>query len=157
MVLFDRHFYLDYYAHDVMPTGRKRALMNRVHGWMLGRFYPKPDLVLFLDAAPEVLFARKGEGTLQLLESRRQEYLRLRDAVPNFVAVDAARPATEVLAEVVACIRRFGIARGLNPVDADEPQSRDVREASPEADPCPVFDLSPPAAAAHSRLSEPLH
>ena len=157
MVLFDRHFYLDYYAHDVIPTGRKRPLMNRVHGWMLGRFYPKPDLVLFLDAAPEVLFARKGEGTRQLLESRRQEYLRLRDAVPNFVSIDAARPTAEVLADVVDCIRQFGTARGVVPIAADQPRSLDVRDASPQADPCPVFHLSPPAAAAHSGLSEPLH
>ena len=146
IVLFDRHFYLDYYAHDIVKTARKRPLMNRIHGWMLKRLYPKPDLVLFLDAAPEVLFARKGEGTLQMLESRRHEYLRLRDAVPNFVSIDAARPADEVLADVIACIRRFGISRGLKVVAAEAPQPRKMSETSSDGDPCAVFDLSPPAA-----------
>ena len=48
VVLFDRHFYIDYHAADIAgePTSGRR----RVHGWMLGHVYPRPDLVVYLDA-----------------------------------------------------------------------------------------------------------
>jgi hypothetical protein len=37
---------------------------------MLEHFYPKPNLVIYLDAPAEMLFARKKEGTIELLEQR---------------------------------------------------------------------------------------
>ena len=44
---------------------------------MLNYIFPKPDLVICLDAPGEVLFSRKAEGTIELLEQRRQEYLQV--------------------------------------------------------------------------------
>jgi thymidylate kinase len=78
-----------------------------VHGFLLEHVYPKPDLVVFLDAPPAVLLARKGEGTLESLERRRQEYLDLAARTPHFVTVDAARPLDEVTQEVAAAISAF--------------------------------------------------
>jgi thymidylate kinase len=101
IVLFDRHFFSDYYAHDIANRGQGQTLSRRIHGFMLDRVYPKPDLVICLDAPAEVLFARKGEGTLEALESRRQEYLRLRDQFSNFVMVDA-RESEDKVAQYVA-------------------------------------------------------
>lgn len=101
VVLLDRHFFTDYYAYEIAHPAPGRPLANRVHGFMLQHLYPKPDLIICLDAPPEVLFARKGEGTLAFLEHRRQEYLQLRDAVKHFATVDATQP-TEVVAQQVA-------------------------------------------------------
>jgi hypothetical protein len=103
IVVFDRHFYLDYYHADVASTGR-RGLAQRVHGWMLERLYPKPDLVIMLDAPAEVLHARKPEATLPWLERRRRQYLELAPLVPEFVVVDADRSLEAVLSEVVTAI-----------------------------------------------------
>ena len=50
VVLFDRHFLFDYYAHDISSTDPARPLRHRLHGFFLGRFYPRPDLIIFLDA-----------------------------------------------------------------------------------------------------------
>ena len=104
LVLFDRDYFCDYYAYDVAPSKRDRTLAQRLHGWVLEHVYPKPDLVIYLDAPPEVLFARKGEGTLELLAERRDDYRALREVVPSFVEVDASQPLPDVIDAVVAAI-----------------------------------------------------
>jgi thymidylate kinase len=107
LVLFDRHFYFDYYSHDVVNPDPHRSLTSRLHGFMLQKLYPKPDFVVFLDAPSEVLFARKPEGTLEGLEARRQEYVRMRDAVKACAVVDVSRPLDEVTKEVSELIVKF--------------------------------------------------
>lgn len=106
IVLMDRHFFIDYYAHDV-AGGKGIALPNRVHGFILKHLYPRPDLVIMLDAPPELLFARKGEGTVELLEIRRQEYLSIREVLPAFYVVDAAQTQDEVTAQVIDIVQSF--------------------------------------------------
>jgi thymidylate kinase len=64
-------------------------------------------LVIFLDAQPQVLLSRKGEGTIELLELRRREYLQLDNEVRRFVTVNAEQPLDTVTAEVVAVIGEF--------------------------------------------------
>jgi thymidylate kinase len=103
IVVFDRHFFLDYYHADV-EDGRRRGPAQRLHGWMLERVYPKPDLVILLDAPAEVLHARKPEATVAWLERRRQQYRELAPLVPEFVVVDVDRPLDAAVSEVVAAI-----------------------------------------------------
>lgn len=107
IVLFDRHFFTDYYAYDIADGGRQRDLTQRIHGFMLKHVYPKPDLVIYLDAPGAVLFARKGEGSIEALERRRQDYLQLRDQVEHFTVVDATQPQEKVVQDVVALIWNF--------------------------------------------------
>jgi thymidylate kinase len=109
VVLFDRHYFSDYHAYDI--ANGARPLSRRVHGWALQRVYPRPDLVVYLDAPAEVLLARKGEGTLEALERRRGDYLELAGVTPNFEVVDAARPLDEVAGELVALISEFSARR----------------------------------------------
>jgi thymidylate kinase len=103
VVVLDRHFFADYYAHDI-AGGDARSWDRRAHGFSLSRL-PHPDLVVFLDAPPEVLLARKGEGTLEALTRRRQDYARLAGIIENFETVDAARDPDAVLADVAAMVR----------------------------------------------------
>lgn len=107
LVLFDRHFYSDYYAHDIAGENSNRPLGRRLHGFMLNRFYPRPDLVILLDAPGEVLFSRKSEGTVDLLEQRRQEYFQIRDQVKHFTIVNANQPLEDVVRDVTEIIRDF--------------------------------------------------
>lgn len=65
IVVFDRHFFADYYHADVAPGDGRRPLSARLHGFMLRRLYPEPDLVVCLDAPGDVLFARKYEAGAQ--------------------------------------------------------------------------------------------
>lgn len=110
VVIFDRHFYSDYHAYDV--EGRSRTLGRRVHGFVLARLYPKPDLIVYLDAPAEVLLARKGEGTVATLERRREEYRALAGIAGAFAVVDASRPLEEVTREVAETIASFAASRG---------------------------------------------
>lgn len=110
IVVFDRHFYADYYHFDVAPQGR-RSLASRVHGYLLEHAYPKPDLVICLDAPGSVLFARKGEASEEWLEQRRRQYLQLAHIVPAFVVVDADRPLDVVTRDVATAITEFSEKR----------------------------------------------
>jgi thymidylate kinase len=112
IVVFDRHFLADYHALDVAGAGR--PLSRRIHGWMLMRVYPRPDLVVVLDAPPEVLFARKGEGTLASLARRREDYLGLADAAGvdcPFAVVSATQPVDAVVADVARIVREAATGR----------------------------------------------
>jgi thymidylate kinase len=102
VVVFDRHFFIDYHAYDM--TGTDRSWSQRLHGAVLGRLYPRPDIVVYLDAPGEVLLARKGEGSIEALERRRDEYRSIAPLVPAFVEVDATRPVEEVAAQVASAI-----------------------------------------------------
>jgi thymidylate kinase len=122
IVLFDRHFFSDYHAHDVADRPA-RPLERRVHGFLLAHVYPKPDLVILLDAPPTVLLERKGEGTLESLERRRQDYFQLADETAHFVVVEASRPLDEVTNDVADEINRFRAAK-----DSGKPRARAQRD-----------------------------
>ena len=62
IVLFDRHYFPDYYAYDIVDDGRPRSLARRIHGFFLSRVYPKPDLFIYLDAPAEVLLRARERG-----------------------------------------------------------------------------------------------
>jgi thymidylate kinase len=105
IVLYDRHFLFDFSLNgvnsDVWP------LEKRLHRWILTRFYPRPNLVIYLDAPAEVLFARKGEKTPQELEDRRQAFIRQGRLVHNFVRIDGTQPLNKVCAEVCRLIGEY--------------------------------------------------
>ena len=105
LVVFDRHFLADYYHSDIEARSARRGAVSALHGWMLLHAYPRPDLVICLDAPGSVLFARKPESSEEWVEQRRRQYLRLADALPAFVVIDADRPIDEVLTDVVDAIR----------------------------------------------------
>ncbi len=112
IVIFDRHFFADYYHYDIAT--RDRGWTSRIHGYMLQHLYPKPDLVIYLDAPAETLFARKGEGTVELLEERRKAYLALRDKVAQFAVVDANRSIEAVYTDVLNILLAFQQSQSVN-------------------------------------------
>ena len=112
VVLFDRHFLFDYYAHDIRSTDPARSLGHRLHGFFLDRFYPRPDLIIFLDAPGELLFARKKEGTVPLLERRRREYHDLRRHFGHFHVVDATQGLDTVTGEPAGSQDETGAQHG---------------------------------------------
>jgi thymidylate kinase len=110
VVIFDRHFFIDFYAHDISGPPPRR-LTDRLHGRLLARLYPRPDLVIHLDAPPEILLARKGEGTLESLARRRQEYVDVAHEFAHAEVVDATRPLEEVRRDVTARIVEYARRR----------------------------------------------
>ena len=102
IVLYDRHFLLDFSLDEIDST--ERSFDNRLHHWLLLQFYPRPDLVIYLDAPAEVLFARKKEKSIDELERRRQAFVRQGSRMPHFVQIDATQPLLKVYSDVVNCI-----------------------------------------------------
>jgi thymidylate kinase len=121
IVIFDRHFFSDYHAYDV-TGGEDLPLSRRIHGFTLSHLYPRPDLVVYLDAPGEILLARKGEGTLDSLERRRREYLDVGSITQHFVVVDASRPLEDVVDEVAAVVETFA-ATGVVSADTTTAKS----------------------------------
>jgi thymidylate kinase len=111
IVVFDRHFFADYYQADVQEGHVARSATRRFHGWMLQRAYPKPDLTIMLDAPAHRLHARKPEATVEWLEQRRRQYLELAAVLPEFVVLDVDRPLDDVVADVADLIRSSWKAR----------------------------------------------
>jgi thymidylate kinase len=75
--------------------------------WMLRLLWwlaPKPDLIILLDAAPEVLQRRKQEVPLEVTARQREAYLALVRSLPNGRVVDAGRPFANVVDSVVKLI-----------------------------------------------------
>jgi thymidylate kinase len=99
VVIYDRHFLFDYVA----SSNGARAT-DRFHRWFLERVYSKPDLVLFLDAPPEQLFARKPEVPVSYLEKRRDAYLAQARFVDRFETIDASQPLDDVYQDVLGRI-----------------------------------------------------
>jgi thymidylate kinase len=106
IVLFDRHFFADYYHADVDRRQVRRSLPRRLHGWMLRHAYPKPDVTVMLDAPSQRLYERKPEASPEWLEQRRRQYLELADVVPTFFVIDSDRPFDTVVSEVAELIAK---------------------------------------------------
>jgi thymidylate kinase len=101
LVIFDR------YTFDALLAPRHGyTWQERLYWGMLGRAIPTPDLVLVLDAPGEVMFARKGEHSPDLLEEQRQRFLALLPQIAKAEVVDVARPEQEVRRDVIGRIWR---------------------------------------------------
>jgi thymidylate kinase len=99
LVIFDR------YSYDALLSSPKHLkLKSRIHRWLLAHCCPPPDLILFLDAPGELLYARKGEHNPVALENQRQQYLHLRSKLPQMVVVDATLGAESVQKEVTRLV-----------------------------------------------------
>jgi hypothetical protein len=106
LVLFDR------YAYDaLLPTRFRYRRLGRARRWLLAHACPAPELVVFLDAPGEVLHARKGEKSIDLLELQRQAYRQVLHRLPRAAVVDASREAEQVRPEVTAIIWREYVRR----------------------------------------------
>ena len=102
VVILDRDSLLDH--HVANRAGRRQTLGRRIQGAFLRRFSRRPDLVVYLDAPPDVLMERKGEHTLGWLDERRRHYLAALELVPRHAVVDATRPLEQVTGEVAVLV-----------------------------------------------------
>jgi len=107
VVLRDRDFFVDYYGHDIAADRAGRTVGRSLHGFLLRAIYPRPDLVVCLEAAPEILLQRKGEGSVEALSRRAADYQAAAEHVKRFVTVDVSKPENDVVAEVSTLVATF--------------------------------------------------
>jgi thymidylate kinase len=92
LVLHDRHLV------DTLVDPKRYRYSGPL--WLLRliwRFVPEPDLVILLDAPPEVLQSRKQEVSSAESDRQRKAYRSLVGSMANGRIVDAARPLDEVV------------------------------------------------------------
>ena len=103
-VLCDRHFLFDYCPNLERSN---LPLSVRIHHWLLAHAYPRPDMVIFLDADPAILLQRKPEWPIEHLERQRSDILDQAKYLRNFVRVDVSRNLEAVLSDVADKVRRM--------------------------------------------------
>lgn len=107
LVLFDRHFIADYHAFNYADPRLARYAGTRLQGFLLQRYYPRPDFVICLDAPADVLVARKPELPVERIALLREGYRKSSQQFSRFVFVDVTQPKGDVVAEVCTLIRKF--------------------------------------------------
>lgn len=106
LVLFDR------FHGDLLIDPRRYRYGGAIWIATLAcRLMPQPDLILFLDAAPEVLLARKKEVSREALERSRERYLQFGKSRHQFLTIDVTRPLEDVVKDVMS---RINALRGAN-------------------------------------------
>ncbi|MEA5456668.1 hypothetical protein SPF06_18245 [Sinomonas sp. JGH33] len=121
--LLGRLVLLDRVAYDaLLPGTPDRSLAGRLSNALALRVGPAPDVLLVLDVPGEVMFARKGEHSAEILEGWRQGYLQLADRLPMARILDADQPQGQV-----AALATEIVWHSISPMapPADEPASVD--------------------------------
>ena len=112
IVVFDRHFVADYHAADVAAPARTTS--RRVHGFLLSRLYPKPDLVIFLDAPPptDTLAAVKGRKDEEIGLGAREIYVHYGEGMAQSkLVVPAAKAGTARNMNTIATLANISTPR----------------------------------------------
>ena len=99
LILFDRCFYDLLVDSKRIRYGGPRWLLR-----FAARIAPSPDLVILLDAPPEVLWSRKREVPYEEVVRQRTAYRRLALSLPSAVVVNAAQSPNEVIHDAVEAI-----------------------------------------------------
>jgi thymidylate kinase len=107
VVVYDRHFVFEYELNPSAEGYADLPLVERLHLWFLRRLYPRPDLVIMLDAPPQQMYTRKAERSVDYLERFGNKYRSRSGLARRFVRVDASQPLESVVAEVRYHVDQF--------------------------------------------------
>jgi len=102
LVLNDRHF-----VDILVDTKRYRYGAPAGVLQLIWYVIPKPDMVILLDAPPEVLQSRKQEVPFDETVRQRNAYLALTQRLPNGYVVDAAQPRERVATDVSNLVLQY--------------------------------------------------
>jgi hypothetical protein len=96
---------LDRFPQDaLLPGGHDSSRGGRFNLFLATHLPPAAQLVLLLDAPGQLMFARKGEHTPELLEKRRRAYLDLVGDFRHAAVLDASARADDVRRGALAAI-----------------------------------------------------
>lgn len=106
-VIYDRHFVFDtFLSSDSFRSSDRVGKINWLYYQALLRLFPEPDIVLFLDADPEVMVSRKNEATVEYLRERNDYWRQQGKDFQRFVTLDANQSKDSVYDEATAAIGR---------------------------------------------------
>lgn len=106
LVLIDRYYY-DFFVDP------RRYRLN-IPAWLVWAVYPlvpKPDVIFFFDAAPEILQERKKEVAFEECRRQREAYWSLAQQLPQARIIDAAQPLEVVINTTLKSALDFLVGR----------------------------------------------
>jgi thymidylate kinase len=103
VVIFDRYIY------DQIANIYSQSFAARIYSKILLSHTPAPDLAFVLDASPAAAFTRKPEYPLEFVHQNRQDFLRLRELVPEIIIIADAQ-AEDVRREIYFHVSRSWLA-----------------------------------------------
>ena len=119
LMVFDRYIY------DLLVDSKRVRYGGPA--WLLrlaARVVPHPDLVILLDAPPEVLWSRKREVPFEEVRRQREAYLAVARRLPFAVVVNAAQPLHDVIRDVDTAIVQHYERRTAERLNLALPQTR---------------------------------
>jgi thymidylate kinase len=104
LILFDRNYY------DLLVDPKRYRYggplwLAKLVSWLI----PRPNLVILLDAPPEVLQERKQEVPLEETTRQRAAYLKLLRSLSEGCVINATRPLNDVVAEIERVVLDYTI------------------------------------------------
>lgn len=114
LVLYDRHFIVDSIPDKLDKGSDRKRLTTRIHDWVLKNLYEKPSLIIFLHAPAEVLFARKGEATIEYIRVKNEALLEFGKKLKGFEVIDVTQPVEKVFADVKQKIDNLYVSQKRN-------------------------------------------
>lgn len=114
LVVFDRYFY------DLLIDSKRVRYGGPA--WLLklaAKLIPRPELVILLNAPPEVLWSRKQEVPFAEVVRQQQNYFQLAQQLPSAIIINAAQPLPDVIRDTADAIishfaQRTVVRLGLN-------------------------------------------
>jgi thymidylate kinase len=105
VVIFDR------YVYDQIANIYSQSFVARGYAKILLKGAPVPDLAFILDASPAAAFARKPEYPLEFMHENRQNFLLLREIVPQLIVIPDGR-TEDVRSEIYSHISGSRLVEG---------------------------------------------
>jgi len=82
----------DRYIYDQIANLYSKSYIADLYRQALLNYAPKPDLAFVIDANPDKAFARKPEYPLEFVHQNRNNFLRLRELIPEMIVIGDASP-----------------------------------------------------------------
>lgn len=124
VVIFDR------YVYDQIANIYSKSSLARMYSKLLLKQTPAPDLAFIIDANPDAAFARKPEYPLDFVHKNQQNFLNLRELVPQLLVISPDTPEN-VRAEIEMHIRRSQVVSPAPPNPASSKEFTEFVESDP--------------------------
>ncbi len=133
VVIFDR------YVYDQIANIYSASWIARLYSKLLLKQTPAPDLAFIIDASPYAAFARKPEYPLDFVYKNQQNFLNLRELVPQLLVISPGTPE-EVRNKIKMHIPHSQVvspapSKGITEIAAVSPVVPQRTSCSPQNDP----------------------
>jgi len=113
LIVSDRIFYDSVIDQAINLGERKELLLANLDSFWIKVFFPKPDLVIYIDCPEDIAFTRNmiknDTPNIEYLTERRELYLKLADKY-RWIKIDGTLPVDEITTQVCDIVyKKLGI------------------------------------------------